>query len=346
MKGMRVRRYNKFIVFLFISFMFFGCKSKSDYHINLHHIDLQIEINRFDRELCLLNKINYESQLQEIAEKYPGMFRVFVEQLARAGKIEDSVYVDRLHTFFFDKYTQELYSDCQLKFSKLDKIEEDIENAYKHIHYYYPDQEIPEFYSIISNFGVAAASFEHIIMFSLDYYLGADYHYYDDLFPKYKSNRFREEYICSDIMKVQFGEIYPEEEYSGNTLLSNMIYLGKKLFFMELMLPETADSIKVGYRKEELKWCEKNEGKIWNQILLSNVLYETQTLKISRYIDDGPFTNAYGIPSDSPARLGEWLGWQIVQKYIETKKIKNYIELFEEKDAQKILMESGYKPKP
>jgi len=342
---MWVRRYNKFIVFLFIAFLFFGCNSKSNYQINVDNIELELEINRFDEVLIQLDEKHYDDQLVDIGIQYPAMFQVFVEQIAMAGRIEDSLFSKSLHAFFFDKYTQELYQDCQQQYKDLDDIEEELEDAYKHLLYYYPKIEVPEFYSIISNFGVAAASFENIMMFSLDYYLGADYHYYEGLFPKYKSKKFSKAYLSTDILKVEFGKLYAEDEFSGNNLLSKMIYEGKKLFFLELMIPQKNDSILIGYSKNEIKWCEKNEGKIWNQILLSKVLYETQAIKISRYIDDGPFTNAYGIPSDSPAQLGVWLGWQIVRNYVTKNEIKDFRELFEEKDEQKILMKSAYKPK-
>jgi hypothetical protein len=342
---MQLRIYNKIIIFLFISLLFFACKPKSKYDIKLDHIDLNLEVNRFDQELAALDEQNYETKIIEISKKYPLIFEVFVEQIARAGRLEDSLFLDRLRPIFFDKYTQELYKKCEDVFRDFNTVEDELEYAYKHLLHYYPEFTIPEVYSIISNFGVAAASFENSIMFSLEYYLGDAFPAYDGLFPHYKYKHFKKDYLIADIMKVQFGALYPEEEYAGNNLLSKMIYEGKKLFFLELMIPQKHDSIRIGYGKDELKWCAKNEGKIWNQFLESKMLYETQTLQISKYLDDGPFTNAIGFPQDSPPRLGQWIGWQIVRNYIERNAISDFQMLFEEKDAQKILMQSAYKPK-
>jgi hypothetical protein len=74
-------------------------------------------------------------------------------------------------------------------------------------------------------------------------------------------------------------------------------------------------------------------------------LYTTDMFVINKYLDDGPFTNAKGIPQDSPPRLGEWIGWQIVRKYAGQLELKDMHLLFENTNAQEFLTKSEYKPK-
>jgi uncharacterized protein YjaZ len=57
---------------------------------------------------------------------------------------------------------------------------------------------------------------------------------------------------------------------------------------------------------------------------------------------DGPFTAEFS--KDAPARLGEWLGWQIVREYYEKNPEVTLQLVMTETDAQKILSNSGYKP--
>ena len=59
-------------------------------------------------------------------------------------------------------------------------------------------------------------------------------------------------------------------------------------------------------------------------------------------MQDGPFTK--GFDADAPARLGEWVGWQIVSAYMEKNKEVSLKELLQINDSQKILNQSGYKP--
>ena len=48
---------------------------------------------------------------------------------------------------------------------------------------------------------------------------------------------------------------------------------------------------------------------------------------------------------ESPARVGAWVGWQIVKKYMANNKNVTLPQLLDDYDAQNILSLSGYKPK-
>jgi hypothetical protein len=47
---------------------------------------------------------------------------------------------------------------------------------------------------------------------------------------------------------------------------------------------------------------------------------------------------------DSPSRLGEWIGLQIIRSYMQKNRDVTLQMLLQETDAQKILTLSGYKP--
>jgi hypothetical protein len=71
-------------------------------------------------------------------------------------------------------------------------------------------------------------------------------------------------------------------------------------------------------------------------------LYSTSTKEINRYCDEHPFTPGY--PRESPGRLGNWIGWQIVKAYMAKHAELSMEDLFKLKDPQKFLSESGYRP--
>jgi len=58
-------------------------------------------------------------------------------------------------------------------------------------------------------------------------------------------------------------------------------------------------------------------------------------------LNDGPFTS--GFAKESPSRVGKWLGWQIIRAYMENNEL-GLEAMFAEKDSQKILQLSKYKP--
>jgi hypothetical protein len=329
---------------MLLIFCFVSCK-REKYKVDTSNINLDVKINRMDKDFSSINSENYYTKVIEIQKKYPEVFQLYVEQIARRGSMENNEYIEPMKEYFLDQYSIELYKDVLRKFPDMSVYEEELEDAFKRVKFFFPEDTIPQIYSLVSDFVFSAASYENMLLISLDMYLGSDYRYYSGLFPVYKIKRMRPEYIVSQVLQAYYMEKFPKDIFAGKDLLSNMLYEGKKLFFVDLAAPWIADSLKIEYTKEQLKWCQKNEGEIWNQLLTNKAIFETESQKYSRYLDDGPFTNAYGFSQQSPARIGEFVGWQIVKNYMNTNKNASPVDVFKIQDAQKILTLSAYKPK-
>jgi uncharacterized protein YjaZ len=108
------------------------------------------------------------------------------------------------------------------------------------------------------------------------------------------------------------------------------------------MIPSTADRLKIGYSEAQYNWILKNEQHVWAAIIENRLLYTTDGQLIRAFMADGPFTAEFS--RESPARLGEWIGWQIVRRYMANNDAVSLAALMAEKDAQKILTLSRYKP--
>jgi uncharacterized protein YjaZ len=66
-------------------------------------------------------------------------------------------------------------------------------------------------------------------------------------------------------------------------------------------------------------------------------------MDINKWINQAPFVA--GIPKNSPGRLGQWVGWQIVRSYMKNNPQIPITELMTNQNAQEILAKSKYKPK-
>jgi uncharacterized protein YjaZ len=129
---------------------------------------------------------------------------------------------------------------------------------------------------------------------------------------------------------------------SGNTLLDEMIEAGKRLYFVDAMIPATEDCYKIGYTQAQADWIIKNEAHVWAAIIENRMLYASDGQTIRLFMADGPFTAEFS--KESPPRLGEWIGWQIVKRYMSNSDEVTLPQLMNETDAQKILTLSRYKP--
>ena len=135
------------------------------------------------------------------------------------------------------------------------------------------------------------------------------------------------------------------DKETDRSLLAKMVYNGKIMYFMKVSLPEVADSLIVGYSTGQMEWAETNQPGVWAYFLENNLLYETDYKRIQKYLTDAPFTPGLGENSKSAPKLGIFIGWQIVKKYMERNPETSLQLLMKETDAQKILTESKYKPR-
>jgi uncharacterized protein YjaZ len=124
-----------------------------------------------------------------------------------------------------------------------------------------------------------------------------------------------------------------------------MIQSGKELYLKDLLLPEISDANKIGYTPQQIAFCQENEPFMWSYFIEKNLLYSSDSKLDSRFIKPAPFSKFYlDIDNDTPGRIGQWVGWQIVRAYAENNPkvgIKQLLDI----DAETIFNQSKYKPK-
>ena len=122
-----------------------------------------------------------------------------------------------------------------------------------------------------------------------------------------------------------------------------MVEEGKRMYVLDMVLPETADTLKTGYTASQLKGCYENEAAIWNFFIENNLLYTADPSQIRDYTNDAPRTEALG--QSSPGNIGLFIGWQIVKKWMTGKAKAVTLQQLFEADAKQIFQQAKYKPK-
>jgi len=92
-----------------------------------------------------------------------------------------------------------------------------------------------------------------------------------------------------------------------------------------------------------MKWVKENELQMWAYFFDQELFYETNTMTLKKYLSPNP--NSPGMPAEAPGRTGNYIGWQIVKKYMKRFPKTTMQDLVALNDAQKILEESRYKPR-
>ncbi|MEZ5198778.1 MAG: hypothetical protein R2764_21100 [Bacteroidales bacterium] len=250
----------------------------------------------------------------------------------------------RLADYIEDTMLINVYNDCESIHPDLNAIENQLTDALRHYKYYFPATGTFTVFSYISGF-----DYEHPVqlidnnfLISIDMYLGADYSRYKYLgVPLYVLNKFDEDFVTRDCMYA-LGNRHIDFRAKGNSLLDNIILNGKLLWFVNAMIPDISKSILLNYTDEQLKWVQDNEPNIWAFLIENQLLYTTELLPYQKFILDAPFTSYFG--NDSSPRLGWWIGFRIVDSYMNNNQNISLGELMLNNDAQSVLNDSGFKP--
>lgn len=321
-----------------ISISLFSCKDSN----KKEKIDLsktprpEIVIHRYETALFSIPQNNFVKGLDSISQE----FEIF---LGDNYQLEQNQV--QLLEFINTPQHQDAWKIVQQKYADLSWMKNDLSSAFQRILYFYPEINVPVIYTYISGFDWEASLYliNDTIIFGLDNFLGKDFPVYTQLqIPQYISFRMDQPYILPMIIKTWEEENLLSEE-KPKQLIDYMIYCGKELYFLDIILPDVSDEIKMGYLPEKLMFCLNNEQNIWRYMIEKDILFTTDYNMIRNFIQETPYTG--GLMLESPGRLGQWIGWQIVRSYMKNNPEITLQALMSDKDAKKILGKSKYKPK-
>ena len=319
-----------------------GCKEDS-LDVDVSSIDLELEFKRLDQDLFSLNPAAGETDTDALHKKYGDFFVDYCEGVLRIGNPTFEGFQYSVAQFITDESMRTLYEDVQFEFDDLTSIEKELTQAFRYFKYHFPDSTIPEIVFNVSALNYAIIATHTTLGIGLDMFLGANYPVYPMVgLPKYMYDNMRPEQIVPQAMKGWLQATY-ETDTKRETLLDYMIFEGKLLYVLDAVLRQTLDSTKIGFSSNAMQWCSTYEPRIWAHLVDQELLYATEYMNINKWINQAPFVA--GIPKDSPGRLGQWVGWQIIRKYMQENPEVTILELMENQNAQDILAKSKYKPK-
>jgi hypothetical protein len=161
------------------------------------------------------------------------------------------------------------------------------------------------------------------------------------LYPEYISRKFDTDNIAVNCMKNIIDDIHTPLQ-AGESMLTILADHGKRMYLLDLLLPDAKEEIKLGYTSTQLKAVKKSEGFIWNYINENNLLFEKDLLKTRSFVTDGPSTAEFGL--GSPGFISLYTGRQLIRSYMKKHPATSLNELLA-LDANKILAGAGYKPR-
>ncbi len=315
-----------------------SCDHKKNNKIDVPKIGkkITVKIERYDKDLFSINKKDLKNELVRLKPKYS----FFLD-----GDLNDPANIKQLSDYLNDPQMIKNYEEVQKQYPDLAGLEKELSAELSYFAYYFPDHRLPQVYTYVCgmDFENPVIYADSVLIIALDMYLGKDYSLYTNFgLPAYIRYSMAKEYIAKDCAEA-IARYYGYQEMKDATCLDHMVYNGKLQLFVDALLPETDDTIKMEYTKKQLDWCRNNEAKMWAFFIDNKMLYSKDYNTFMKFFSKGPFTSAFG--KESPPRTAIWVGWQILRDYARNTGQINLKKLVEMKDAQQILQISKYKPK-
>ena len=303
----------------------------------------ELDIVRFDNALMNVHEATVAQDIRVLYDEYPVFMPLWVEDILGIPSADTAYLEQALPEFLNDTLYGFKATNAreQTVFADISDIQIAISQAFTRIQYLYPETEIPTLYLFISGFNAPIYFGDELIGIGADMYLGSDYEYYNRVVYDYQKQTMRKECIPVDVISAFLFRTLPYTS-TKSRLLDQMIYRGKVMYLTAQIFDKLPGYEVMGWTKDQWDWCVKNEEAIWHLVMDKRDLFKTESLILTGYLNDGPFTSE--VSQDAPGRLGIWLGWRIAESYMEHNETVSLQELMAEGDAQKILEESYYKP--
>ncbi|WP_406684844.1 gliding motility lipoprotein GldB [Seonamhaeicola sp. MEBiC1930] len=316
-----------FLFFLLIITAIVSCNKSNRLEKEIALINTDIEVERFDRYVAQASLNDFP----KLKKAYPFMF---------SENESDSSWVETKR----DTFQIQLFTEVDKIFGDFKKNEEEIESFFNHVKYYFSEFNLPRIITTTNyvRFRNRTIVTDTIVVLALDSYLGSDHEFYGNI-QKFITANLNQEQIVVDLAGEYAKKFIYQKQ--NKTLLDEMIYHGKQLYFKDRLVPFKTEAQRIGYTPKQMEWAKINESDIWRYFVERELLFSTDSKLPSRFINPAPFTKFYieEIDADSPGRIGQFVGWQIVRSFMN----QNEVSLKEMlvKSPEEIYNNTKYKPK-
>lgn len=292
---------------------------------------IEVKIERFDKKLMAVKDKDDLYQLLSQNEDY-------LRRFYRAYP-DDTALINHLDNIVRHPETQKLHKEVLSTFGDLGDIEKELGLAFGKIKKNFPDFVPPKVVATFSGLENDLYVSDSVVYIALEAFLGPKASYRPQQ-PDYILTRYQKEYIVPTVIRF-ISDKYNKMAQNDATLLSDMIYFGKAFEFTKEMLPKGSDSLIIAYPDSAMQQTWNAQDLVWAHFIDKSLLYEKRPQVKEKYIGERP--KVLEIGPACPGRVGQWVGWRIVQRYLSENPAVTLKDLMANQNAQEIFIKSKYR---
>lgn len=313
-------------ILLILGLFFVSCDNDSKLENEIAKIEADFTVERFDKAFSEA----IPKDLPKLKQAYPFLF---------SKHVPDSIWINRIN----DTLQDELLNEVGKSYIEFKEEKGGLTQFFQHIKYFDKTFKTPRVITLTNDVDYRNKTIvtDSLVLIALDNFLGETHEFYQNI-PRYIAANMNKNQIVPEVAEGYAKKYTFQTQRS--TLLDEMIYFGKLLYFKDVMIPFKSDAEKIGYTIEQLNWAEANESPIWSHFIEKELLYSTDSKLTGRFIADAPFSKFYlELDNESPGRLGQYIGWQVVKAYAENTN-EDVLSILQQ-EPEEIFKKSKFKPK-
>lgn len=307
---------------LLLIFVLFSCK-RDRLNISVAELDAPVAVHRLDLKLAdAKNLKEIQSIHDDFGKNHLEFYNFYLGACLQVGLYDDSLTVMALQQFTQDTFIVKLHREIKQEFSDFESYREQFQQGLAYLHHHFPEAILPQHIILYNSlFSNSVVSSENTIGVGIERYLGAEnvaiQQLPEDPFYPYIKRRMDKQFLVRDMMMSWLGSNVLPQINDEAELADVMTQWGKHFYALEACFPKFDKHLIMRYFPEEMDWAMKNEREFWDFLVAKNSLFKRDYKMALNIFSDGPFTSGLPISDTAPPRLGQFLGWRIVKKFMD-----------------------------
>ena len=309
------------VLFLIVGLLF-SC-GRDPLKVDTSGVDVQIEFVQLDAQIWSTPAADLPALRSKLANQLGEINDYHFGYILSIGRVSDTAFVNAVEAYKSDEAIKKMQREVELNFADLSKEQNQLKEAFTRVYAMHDAWGYPK--QIVwhnSLFQASVFCTETQLAIGMERYLGVSSPTVKSLpsepFYDWIKAKFDRQFMIRDAVFNWFlTNVVDTEE---GVLAERMINYGKALLLTEAALPEIEKHIIARYSADEYKWAIDNEGSFWKFLVDTKGLFKSDEKAAASYFNDAPFTS--GLPEKAPDRLGQFLGWRMVQQYVKKNKVE------------------------
>lgn len=315
-----------FVLVLFLGLLLVACNS-NPLSVNLTNEDVNLEFINADKQL-------YNASIEEVKDELPLLTTklgdLFLYELSNdmQKNITDTSY-KQVYDYYHAEYIAALEQEKIKLYPTLPAHEQKINKAFQYLAFHFGDSILPKQVFYINKLFSQINCSDVNISVGLENYISPESDVIKSLPPEefyqWQRKRMDIDYLERDVL-LAWIQVHLFNDFDGK-FAEHIIQAGKVLYILNATFPNESEAYILRYSDEAYGWAMKNEGLIWNYLVKEQMLFDTDIKSRINFLNEGPTT--VGLNTDSPDRIGQYLGYKIVKGFMNKNKTLSLRELLD-----------------